>query len=262
MAALAATLVVLETSGLVKVTVRHLSDALGVALLATVAAFFAWMLAGRGWTTAERKRLLVVTVLFAASTLFWCMFEQAGSSLNLFAERSTNKSFFGFVFPASWLQSLNALFIIVLAPVFAWLWVRLGSREPSSLAKFVLGLISAGLGFAVLAVGARRAGHVGGVSPLWLAGVYLLHTIGELCLSPVGLSAMTRLAPQRISGLLMGVWFLSLSAGNYLGGRIASYYEALPPATLFTLIAAFGIGAGLMLALLVKPVRLLLDDAK
>jgi POT family proton-dependent oligopeptide transporter len=210
----------------------------------------------------ERKRLFVVGVLFAASALFWCVFEQAGSTLNLFAERSTDRGVMGFVVPATWFQSLNALFIIGLAPVFAWLWVRLASKEPSSPAKFALGLVAAGLGFVVLAVGASRTTGGGQVSPLWLVAVYLMHTIGELCLSPVGLSAMTKLAPARIGGLLMGVWFLSLSAGNYLGGRIASLYEALPLSTLFWLIAGFGICAGLILALLVKPTKALMGGIR
>ncbi|MCL6544601.1 MAG: oligopeptide:H+ symporter [Bryobacteraceae bacterium] len=237
-------------------------NALGVMLFAAVAAFFVWAFAGRGWTPQEKKRLAAVMVLFTASALFWCMFEQAGSTLNLFAERSTDKNVLGFEFPASWLQSLNALFIIALAPVFAWLWLRLGDREPSSPTKFSFGLLSAGLGFAVLALGASRAAEGNLVSPLWLVVVYFMHTVGELCLSPVGLSAMTKLAPARISSLLMGVWFLSLSAGNYLGGRIASMYEALPLPTLFALIAAFGIGAAGVLALLVGPTKRLMGDVK
>jgi proton-dependent oligopeptide transporter, POT family len=261
-AVLMASLLLLNWSGAVDVTVQALSEALGVALLLTVVIFFFWLFSAGGWTPAERKRLFVVGVLFAASALFWCVFEQAGSTLNLFAERSTDKNILGFTFPASWLQSLNALFIIALAPVFAWLWVRLGSREPSSPAKFVLGLAAAGLGFVVLAVGAAQATGGAQVSPMWLVVVYLLHTLGELCLSPVGLSAMTKLAPARIGSLLMGVWFLSLSVGNYLGGRIASLYEALPLSNLFWLIAAFGLGAGLVLALLVKPTKALMGGVR
>lgn len=261
-AGLVAALITLDAGGVVEITVQRLSDALGMMLLAAVAAFFVWAFAGRGWTPQEKKRLSAVAVLFTASALFWCMFEQAGSTLNLFAERSTDKRVLGFEFPASWLQSLNALFIIALAPVFAWLWLRLGHREPSSPAKFSFGLLSAGLGFAVLAAGASRAADGTLVSPLWLVVVYLMHTVGELCLSPVGLSAMTKLAPARISSLLMGVWFLSLSAGNYLGGRIASMYEALPLPMLFTVIAVFGIGAAGILALLVRPTKRLMGDIK
>ena len=257
-AGLVLALLLLDASGIVEVSVRRLSDALGVVLLAAVAAFFTWALGGRGWSAEERKRLLAVGVLFAGSALFWCMFEQAGSTLNLFAERSTDKRILGFEFPASWLQSLNALFIIALAPVFAWLWVRLGTKEPSSAAKFAWGLLAAAAGFAVLAGGATRAVNGELVSPLWLVAVYFLHTLGELCLSPVGLSAMTKLAPARIGSLLMGVWFLSLSAGNYLGGRIASLYEALALPTLFWLIAGFGAAAALLLAVLARPTRRLM----
>ncbi len=252
----------LHFTGVLEMTAKVLSDAMGVALLTTVAVFFIWLFSAGRWTPLERKRLVVVLVLFAASALFWCVFEQAGSTLNLFAERSTDKRVLGFEFPASWLQSLNALFIIMLAPVFAWLWVKLGRREPSSPAKFALGLLAAGAGFAVLAGGAVKAEGGSLVSPMWLAAVYLLHTIGELCLSPVGLSAMTKLAPARIGGLLMGVWFLSISVGNYMGGRIASMYEALPLTTLFELIAAFACAAALILAFLVRPTVKLMGGVK
>ncbi len=154
---------------------------------------------------AERKRLFVIGVLFVASALFWCVFEQAGSTLNLFAERSTNKNILGFAFPASWLQSLNALFIIALAPVFAWLWVRLGlarTVQPGEVRAWAAG---GGAGFRGAGRRARRGPRAGiQVSPMWLVAVYLLHTVGELCLSPVGLSAMTKLAPPRIGGLSDG----------------------------------------------------------
>lgn len=249
-------------TGLVAVDVETLSDGLGLLLLAITAAFFVWLLFFGGWTPPERKRLFVAGVLFLASALFWCVFEQAGSTLNLFAQRSTDKTVLGFTFPASWLQSLNALFIISLAPAFAWLWLKLGPREPSSPTKFVLGLLAAGAGFLVLAPAAARAETGVLVSPLWLVAVYFLHTIGELCLSPVGLSAMTKLAPARISGLLMGVWFLSISLGNYLGGRLASLYESLPLPRLFLIVAGFGIASGLILALFVRPTKKLMGGVK
>jgi POT family proton-dependent oligopeptide transporter len=262
LAAAAALAALLHWQGVMAITAQTLSNAMGAVLLATSVGFFLWVFTAGDWTPVERKRLGVVGVLFLASALFWCMFEQAGSTLNLFAERSTDKNVWGFELPASWLQSLNALFIIALAPVFAWLWVKLGEKEPSSPAKFVWGLLAAGVGFAVLAVGAARAAGGGQVSPLWLVAVYLFHTAGELCLSPVGLSAMTKLAPAKIGGLLMGAWFLSLSVGNYLGGRIASLYEALPQSTLFWYLAAFGIGAGLVLAWLVGPTKRLMGGVK
>ncbi len=262
-AALLATMfTALKLTGALEITAGLLSDAMGVFLLLITVVLFAWLLLARTWTPVERKRLLVVGVLFLASASFWCMFEQAGSSLNLFAERSTDKSILGFEFPASWLQSVNALMIIALAPVFAWIWVKLGRREPSSPAKFVLGLLAGGGGFVVLAVGAARVAGGAQVSPMWLVVVYLFHTVGELCLSPVGLSAMTKLAPARIGGLLMGTWFLSLSVGNYMGGRIASLYEALPLDRLFWSIAAFGISVGVLLALVVRPAKRLMGGVK
>jgi len=261
-AALAALLGLLDWSGAIAITAQGLSNGLGVLLLVVSVAFFLWLLSVGDWTPAERKRLVVVGVLFLASSLFWCMFEQAGSTLNLFAQRSTRNTVLGFTFPASWLQSMNALFIILFAPVFAWLWLKLGRREPSSPAKFAYGLLAGGLGFAVIALGAVVAQSGERVSVMWLMLVYLLHTAGELCLSPVGLSAMTKLAPARIGGLLMGVWFLSTSVGNYLGGRIASMYEAWPLPELFGAVAAFGILAGFVLALVVKPTVRLMGGVK
>jgi POT family proton-dependent oligopeptide transporter len=251
----------LDAAGVISLSPQVLSDALGVLLFGTVAAFFGWAFFSSRWSAAERRRLMVVGILFTASCLFWSVFEQAGSTLNLFAQRSTENRIFGWAYPASWLQSLNALFIITLAPVFAWLWIRLGAREPSSTGKFVWGLLSAGAGFLLLVAPAAAAAGGAKVSPLWLVGVYLLHTIGELCLSPVGLSAMTKLAPPGIAGLLMGVWFVSLSVGNYLGGRIAGFYEALPLPVLFAAVGGFGVGAALLLALLVRPARRLMGAA-
>jgi POT family proton-dependent oligopeptide transporter len=251
----------LDAAGVISLSPQLLSDVLGVLLFGTVAAFFGWALLSSRWSPAERRRLMVVGILFTASCLFWSVFEQAGSTLNLFAQRNTENRIFGWAYPASWLQSLNALFIITLAPVFAWLWIRLGAREPSSTGKFVWGLLSAGAGFLLLVAPATAAAGGAKVSPLWLVGVYLLHTIGELCLSPVGLSAMTKLAPPGIAGLLMGVWFVSLSVGNYLGGRIAGFYEALPLPMLFAAVGGFGVAAALLLALLVRPARRLMGAA-
>ncbi|MFN0165127.1 MAG: peptide MFS transporter, partial [Bryobacteraceae bacterium] len=261
-AAAIALALILHSAGMVELTAGGLSDVLGGLLFLTVAAFFAWALFLGDWTPEERKRMIVVGILFAASCLFWSVFEQAGSTLNLFAQRNTENRIFGWPFPASWLQSLNALFIISLAPVFAWLWIRMGRREPSSTAKFVIGLLCAGAGFLLLVWPAAASAGGSKVSPMWLAGVYLLHTIGELCLSPVGLSAMTRLAPARFAGLLMGVWFVSLSVGNYLGGRISAFYEALPLEAIFGVVGGFGIAAAVVLAFLVKPAQRLTGPSR
>ena len=260
-AALVAVPAVLYAAGLLQLSVQALSGAFGLLLLLTVVVSFAGLLFFGHWTPVERKRLVAIAVLFVASVLFWSVFEQAGSTLSLFAERSTDKQVGGYSFPASWFQSVNALLIIVLAPVFAWVWVKLGSRNPSSPAKFSLGLIFAGLGFAVMASASTLAATGAQVSAMWLITTYLLHTIGELCLSPVGLSAMTKLAPTRVSGLIMGIWFLSISVGNYLGARVAALYEALPLLTLFGTVAVFAIVSGLLLAVFAKPIKNLIGGA-
>ena len=207
------------------------------------------------FTPTEWKRIAVIGVMFVFASLFWGAFEQAGSSLNLFGDRFTNRSIFGWEFPASWLQSVNSLWLILLAPVFAWLWIRLGKREPSSPAKFTLGLLFVGLGFLLLVPASMIATGGTNVSPLWLVGVYLLHTIGELCLSPVGLSTVTKLAPPRIVGSMMGVWFLSIALGNKIGGWVAGFFDTLPLPQLFGAVFATTAAAALVLALLIRPIR-------
>jgi POT family proton-dependent oligopeptide transporter len=204
----------------------------------------------------------LIFVFFIAAALFWSVFEQAGSTLNLFADRSTNNvaPVYG-PFPSSWWQSVNALLIILLAPAFAWLWVKLGPRQPASPTKFALGLIGVGLGFLVLIPGAQLASTGVRVGVSWLFVVYLMHTLAELCLSPVGLSSMTKLAPARIVSLMMGVWFLGASVGNFLGGQAASFYEAMPLAQLLGAVAALPILAGVLMWLFRRPLTRLVGDS-
>ena len=156
--------------------------------------------------------------------VFWAFFEQAGSSMNLFTERNVDKQLFGMRIQASQFQAFNPAFIILLAPVFSWLWVALARRrfEPSTPAKFGLGVVQVGLGFAALVYGAQQADTNGIVAAGWLALAYLLHTTGELCLSPVGLSMVTKLSVPRVVGLMMGVWFLSSAFSHYVAGLIAA----------------------------------------
>jgi POT family proton-dependent oligopeptide transporter len=248
----------LASAGVIQLTVDNLSFAVGAFLTVLTLLVFAWLLKGADWSAAERKKLAAIIVFFVASALFWSAFEQAGSTLSLFAQRNTRLSVLGWDFPASWFQSLNSVFIVILAPVFAAMWVRMGDREPSTTAKFAWGLIFVGLGFAVLIPVANQTN----VSPLWLTLTYLLHTIGELSLSPVGLSAMTKLAPQRIGSLIMGVWFLSISVGEFIGGRVAAVYEQFPLPLIFGAVAGFSIVVGLLLFTLARPVSRMTGDVR
>ena len=247
-------------SGLLPVSAKQVADAAGYALLGIVVVFFAWLFFAADWTPAERRRLYAIGALFVASVIFWSEFEQAGSTLNLFGDRNTNTVVFGWTFPSSYYQSLQPLFIITFAPVFAWVWIKLGPREPSSPAKFGLGLLFVGSGFALLMVASMLATNGVKVSPWWLVVTYLLHTWGELSLSPVGLSATTKLAPTRVVSLMMGVFYLAISVGNFIGGRLSSLYGSMPLPSLFGAIAAAGVAAGLVLFALTPPIKRLMGD--
>jgi POT family proton-dependent oligopeptide transporter len=211
------------------------------------------------FTREEWRRISVIAILFFFSMLFWGAFEQAGSSLNLFADRLTRLSVFHWNFPSTLFQSVQPAFVIIFSPIFAWLWLRMGRHEPSSPTKFGFGLFFVGLSFLLLVPGAALAQSQGiKVSPMWLIGVYLLQTFGELCLSPVGLSMVTKLAPPRIVGLMLGVFFLSISFGNKLGGYCAGFFDRLPLPKLFGAVAGTTLTAAFILFLLVKPIRKLM----
>lgn len=258
----AAAVASLHFIGVIDVTIRLVADSFGVVLLVLTLVFFAWLLGRSDWSPVERKRLLAILVLFIAASFFWGAYEQAGSSLSMFARDFTDRRVLGFEFPASWFQWVPALFVIIQAPIFAWLWIRLGDRQPSSPAKFSLGLIFVGLGFAVMVVAAILSGGQDVVGPGWLLATYFLHVVGEMCLSPVGLSTVTKLAPERVTGLMMGVWFLAAAVGNYVGGRVAGLYETLDQSTLFTIVGATAFGGGLVLLALVRPIRRLMSGVR
>jgi POT family proton-dependent oligopeptide transporter len=248
-------------TGALPVTPEQISNAYSYILLAVTVIFFGWLFTSGSWTPDERKRLYLIGVFFLAAALFFSVFEQAGSTLNLFADRATRNTLLGYAFPSSWYQSLNALFIIIFAPMFAWLWIRMGTNQPASPTKFSFGLIGVGLGFLILIPAARLAENGMLVSPMWLTMTYLIHTYAELCLSPVGLSSMTKLAPARIVSLMMGVWFLGASVGNFLGGQAASFYESMPLAQLFGMVAVLPIVAGILMFLFRRPLTALIGDA-
>lgn len=175
----------------------------------------------------ERARVAAILILMMLSVLFWALFEQAGSSLNIYTDRNVDRHIFGFEVPAAVFQSLNAIYIVVLAPGLAWIWTGLSQRnlDPSAPAKFGLGLIQLGAGFLVLMAGDTASGGMG-TPVIYVFLIYLLHTTGELCLSPVGLSVVTRIAPARLAGLLIGAWFFAMAIGNFVAGLIAQATES------------------------------------
>jgi len=203
-------------------------------------------------TRDEWKRVAAIFIFFVFTILFWAAYEQKGASLNLFADRLVRTEVFGHAFPSSWLQSITAFFVIVLAPLFSLLWVRMGERQPSSPAKFTLGLLFIGLGY-LLMIPASMLTASGRISPLWLVGLYFLEVVGEMCLSPVGLSVVTKLAPAKVLGIMMGVWFLAASLGNKLAGHLAGFFDATNSSVLVTLYGSIAVGllvaAGILSAL-------------
>jgi len=210
-----------------------------------------------GFGRDEGKRITAVVVFFIFASLFWAAYEQAGSTLNLFADRYTRLSLLGVAFPSSWFQSVPAAFVILLAPVMAWLWLKLGKYEPSSPAKFVIGLLFAGFAFLILVPAAMTAqsGSKSLVSPWWLVISYFVIEIGELALSPVGLSVVTKLAPSRIVGLMMGVWFLSVAVGDIIAGWTAGLFSTMPLPLLFGTVSGAMSVAAAILAMLVRPIK-------
>jgi len=253
-AAAIAVLVAVLWSGVVRVSPIEMQKGTTWAIVGVSTAYFAYLLFFAGLNTLERKRGVLMVVLFLACALFWSGFEQAGSSFNLFAERYTDRIYGAFTVPAGWFQSLNAIFIVIFAPVFAALWVTLGARNlnPSTPVKFALGLLGMALGFLVMAAAARYVAAGSMVGAGWLVSVYLLHTFGELCLSPVGLSAFTKLAPPRFVGQSLGIWFMGTALGNLIAGRIAGEFDAdnlaAMPGQLMNIFWFGMISAGVLLA--------------
>jgi proton-dependent oligopeptide transporter, POT family len=237
---------------------------IGISVL--VIAFFIWQIPTK-CTREEGGRLILALILIAASVVFWTLFEQAGTSLNLFADRNTDLSLPGGAsMTAAQTQSFNSGFILLLVPVFSWLWAWLGQRnlDPNPVLKFSLALVQVGLSFLILVWGASYANADFRIPLLFLALAYLVQTTGELCLSPVGLSWMTKLSTPTLLSTLMATWFLSSSWAQYLGGFLAQFASVEtvagqvtnPGAALATYVAAFtpwglwtiGIGIALGLA--------------
>jgi POT family proton-dependent oligopeptide transporter len=214
--------------------------------------------------------VVVIFVLFLFAAIFWAAFEQAPTSLNLFARDFTDRQVGGFEVPATWFQSVNSGFIVLLSPFFAAMWMSLGRRgvDFSSPAKFALGLFLAGIGFLMMIWAANlilRGGPGTLVSPWWLVGSYFFQTLGELFLSPVGLSSMTKLSPRKYVGQMMGIWFLATAVGNLIAGLAGGHVdpsklEQMPK--LFTLTTIFLMASAVVLALLIVPIRRMMATTK
>ena len=256
-------LVLLASAGVVVINPVSLAEKMSVIMLAMAAAYFAYLFFLAGLNTEEKKGVAVIIVLFVFATIFWAAFEQAPTSLNLFARDFTDRTIFGWEMPTTWLQAANSFFVVTLAPVFAWLWVSLARRnmELSSPAKFSLALLLAGIGFLLMVAAANQViagGTAVRVSMMWLIVSYFFQTLGELSLSPVGLSSMTKLAPPRFVGQMMGVWFMASAIGNLVAGLVGGHVNpenlqempALFQRTAFSLFIAAAV-----LALMVVPIR-------
>jgi POT family proton-dependent oligopeptide transporter len=230
-------------------------DLFGLLMAATPGVLFVSLFMLGQWTKQERRQLVLIIILFCAAVVFWACFEQAAGTLTLFAQQKTRLTLFGIGFPASWFQALNSIFVIILAPLFAWLWVWLRDRNPSSPVKFGVGMFLVGLGFLIMYPAAKVVMGGDKASPGWLTTLYFIHTCGELCLSPVGLSSMTRLAPQRIAGMVMGIWFLASSVGNFLAGKAVGLTQTMPLDHFFIAMFVFPAVLGVILFLAAGPIK-------
>ncbi len=248
----------LQVTGILRMTLYGVAKGAGYFMLGLAIVYFGSVLLWGRLTGGEKKRIVVLFVFFMSAVLFWAGFEQAGSSMNLFADRMTQRVIFGWEMPTSFLQSVNSIFIILLAPVFGALWVRLGRRQPSTPAKMGFGLVFLAIGFLILAWGATLAAGGLRVSMMWLIITYLLHTAGELCLSPVGLSSVTKLAPKRLVGQMMGTWFMGTALGNLIAGLAAGEFQGMGVAELFSSVAKVTGVAGVVLLLFSRPLRRLM----
>ncbi|HEY2962268.1 MAG TPA: peptide MFS transporter [Pyrinomonadaceae bacterium] len=211
-------------------------------------------------TRDDWKRIAVIFIFFLFTILFWGAYEQKGASLNLFADRLVRAEIFGVGFPVPFLQSLTGIFVIILAPIFSFLWVRLKDRQPSSPMKFTFGLVFIGLAFMLL-VPASMLTVEGKVSFWWLVGLYFLAVCGEMCLSPVGLSTVTKLAPLKLVGIMMGIWFLAASFGNKLAGYLSGFFVANDPWRLTMMYGGIALGlfaSAAVLALLTPTIKRLM----
>jgi POT family proton-dependent oligopeptide transporter len=265
--AIVAIIVALAMLGVIAVDPLSIANMMKNVILSMALLVFAYLFFFAGLDADERRRIVVVLVLFVFSVVFWSAFEQQPTSLNLFARDFTDRTVMGWEVPTSWFQSAESLAVVIFAPVLAAIWVALGRRgkDLSAPTKFALGLSLAGLGFVLMVIAANRV-IVGGaavrVSMFWLIGSYFLQGLGELALSPVGLSSMTRLAPKRFSGLTMGAWFTSLALGNLIAGIVGGNVDPEKLAEMPVLFQRTAISlflAAAVLMVLVVPIRRMME---
>jgi len=254
-------------SGWLHMNVSNSAQYTGWGIFIAAVLFFAYILVFGGLTTVEKKRVVVIFLLFAGAALFWTGFEQAGSSLTIFADRYTDRGFFGHVIPTGLFQCIQPVLIILLSPFVGYLWIRLAVKNlnPSTPVKFGLGLILMAVGFVVMVFAAKIVVTGVKVLPMWLVATYFFHTLGELLLSPVGLSAVTKLAPPRYVSQMMGTFFIGLSLGNVFAGLMGGKLdpkEITQMPDVFMQIVYLGLGAGLVFLALSKPIRKLIGGAE
>lgn len=268
---LLATFVILASTRVISIDPVIFANASGVIILISVVVYFIYVFIAEKLDESERKKVLAICIMFLSTTMFYAGYEGQGSSLNLFADRYTDMFVGKFEMPASWLQSAPPIFVLIFVPVFAWLWVWLAKRNlnPSTPVKTALGLIFMGVGYLVM-MGASMI-VIGGEKPLptWLIFTYMFHTFGEICLYPIGLSAVTKLSPQRLVGQMMGVFFMALALGNLVAGLFAGQFDdesitANPNLLmdLFGLIVKIMLISGAVVLVFAKPIRKLMGNIR
>lgn len=252
--------------------IGSVATALGVVMGVVSVSYFVYLLGGTALSAGEKRRVAAIFILCACAALFLSGLEQAGSTMTLFARDFTDRTVLGGFFvaglhPVTWYQSAGPCFILMLSPVFAWMWTTLGSRgrDPSTAVKFGLSLVLLGASFAVMALAVDVSVAAGlKAAPGWLIGVYFLQTVGELCLGPIGLAAVTKLAPRARAGQMMGMWFLAAAAGTLAAGLVGGWMGTKTMAEMpaqFLGMAAIGVAAGLTMLLAAPRVqRLMADD--
>jgi len=237
-----------------------LANAMTIVILSVAIVYFLYLYVLGNLNAEERKKIALIIVLFFGAALFWSGFDQAGSSFNIFAKEYTNRIVFGWEYPASWLQVLNPVLVVILSPFMAYLWIFLGRKmlDPSLPIKFGIGLVLMAIGFIFIGIGANIALQDGLAGARWLLLTYLFHTLGELTLSPIGLAAISNLSPKRFVGQMMGVWFLASSLGAIIAGLLsgqATYDGLSSMPSLFNKIAIISFIGGLVLLLISKPLN-------